>query len=36
MATARLQSWAPILSAYDYEIRYKPGVENKEADLLSR
>ena len=24
------------MSAYDYEIQYKPGVENKEADLLSR
>ena len=36
LAAARLQRLALILSAYDYEIQYKPGVENKEADLLSR
>ena len=36
LAAARLQRWALILSAYDYEIQYKPGVETKEADLLSR
>ena len=36
MAATRLQRWARILSAYGYEIQYKPGVENKEADLLSR
>ena len=36
LAATRLQRWALILSAYDYEIQYKPGVENTEADLLSR
>ena len=33
---ASLQRWVLILSAYGYEIQYKPGVENKEADLPSR
>ena len=36
LAAARLQRWALILSAYDYEIQYNPGIEYKEADLLSR
>jgi hypothetical protein len=31
LAAARLQRLALILSAYNYEIEYKPGVENKEA-----
>ena len=36
LAATRLQRWALILSAYGYEIQYKPGIETKEADLLSR
>lgn len=36
MASARIQRWALILAAYDYHIRYKPGKEHANADLLSR
>ena len=36
MASARIQRWALTLSAYDYEISYKPGKEQASADLLSR
>lgn len=35
-ASAQLQRWALILSAYDYAIAYKPGAQNSNADLLSR
>ena len=36
MASARIQRWALMLSAYNYEIRYKPGAEHANADGLSR
>ena len=36
MASARIQRWALTLSAYDYEISYKPGKDQTSADLLSR
>ena len=36
LAAARLQRWAIILSAYDYEFKYRRGVENGNADALSR
>ena len=36
MASARIQRWALTLSAYDYQIQYKPGKEHANADLLSR
>ena len=36
LAASRLQRWALILSAYKYRLQYKPGTDNKEADLLSR
>ena len=36
MASARLQRWALILSAYKYTIRYKPGDKMANADGLSR
>ena len=36
MASARLQRWALILSAYQYRIVHKPGKENANADVLSR
>ena len=36
LASARLQRWALILSAYDYTISYKPGIEHANADSLSR
>ena len=36
MASARLQRWALTLGAYDYEIMYKPGQKNANADGLSR
>ena len=36
LASARLQCWALILSAYQYRIVHKPGKENANADVLSR
>ncbi|XP_054267315.1 uncharacterized protein K02A2.6-like [Macrosteles quadrilineatus] len=36
LAAARVQRWALTLSAYDYTIRYKRGVEISNADCLSR
>ena len=36
LASARLQRWALILSAYQYRIVHKPGKENSKADVLSR
>ena len=36
LASARLQRWALILSAYDYIITYHPGVKHANADSLSR
>ena len=36
LAAARLQRWALILSAYEYNLEYMAGEENKEADMLSR
>lgn len=36
MASARIQHWALTLSAYDYNIVYRPGTEMANADLLSR
>ena len=36
LADARLQRWALILSAYSYELEYRAGQDNKEADVLSR
>ena len=36
MASARIQRWAIMLSAYQYEIRYKPGANHANADGLSR
>ena len=36
LAAARLQRWAPLLSAYNYNLKFKSGVDNKKADLLSR
>ena len=35
LASARIQRWALILSAYEYDIHYKPGKDNL-ADALSR
>ena len=35
-AAARMQRWALILSAYDFEIRYTRGQDNVQADMLSR
>ena len=35
-ATARLQRWAIILSAYDYICKYKRGREHANVDGLSR
>ena len=36
MASARIQRWALTLAAYRYEIQYKKGVLNSNADALSR
>ena len=36
LASARLQRWALILSAYNYTISYKPGDEHANADSPSR
>ena len=36
LAAARLQRWGLILSAYEYDLEYIKGEENKEADLSSR
>ena len=36
LAAARLQRWAIILSAYEYEIEYKPTCQHAIADSFSR
>ena len=36
MASTRVQRWTLTLSAYDYTIAYKPGVDLTNADALSR
>ena len=36
LASARIKMWALILSAYDYRVQYKPGVQHGNADGLSR
>ena len=36
LAAARLQRWAILLSAYDYEIHFKPTSSHSNADGLSR
>ena len=36
LAAARLQRWAILLSAYKYDIRYKPSGSHGNADALSR
>ena len=36
MASARIQQWALVLSAYNYDIVFKPGSQNANADVLTR
>ena len=36
LAAARLQRWAITLSAYSYDIEYKPTSQHANADSLSR
>ena len=36
MASARVQQWALTLSCYDYEIQYRPGAQQGNADACSR
>ena len=36
MAASRLQRWAIILSAYNYEVKYQPSDKHGNADALSR
>ena len=36
MAAARIQHWALTLAAYNYTIKYKPGIEHGNADAVSR
>ena len=35
MASARIQRWALMLSAYNYQVQYVPGKENMNADVFS-
>ena len=35
-ASARLQRWALMLQEYDFEVKYRPGTANRNADCLSR
>ena len=35
-SAARIQRWALTLAAYNYTIKYKPGIEHGNADALSR
>ena len=36
MASGRIQHWALTIGMYDYEIQYKPGVQQAHADACSR
>ena len=36
LASAHIQRWALTLSAYNYQIQYKPGKDNSNVDALSR
>lgn len=36
MASARVQRWATTLSGYQYQLRYKSGKDNANADACSR
>ena len=36
MASARIQRWALTLAAYHYDINYKSGKTNANADVLNR
>ena len=36
LATARMQQWALILSAYNYQIEFKPTQHHANMDVLSR
>ena len=36
MASGRIQRWALTLGAYSYDIQYKKGADNSNADALSR
>ncbi|KAG8174286.1 hypothetical protein JTE90_020773 [Oedothorax gibbosus] len=36
MANSRIQRWALTLSAYTYTVRYRPGLQNGNADACSR
>ena len=36
LAAARLQRWAIVLSAYDCDLEFTPGINNQEADMPSR
>ena len=36
IASTQIQQWGLTLSAYDYQIQYKPGKHNSKADVWSR
>ena len=36
LAAARMQRWALVLSAYDFDLEYRKSVEHLNADALSR
>ena len=35
-SASRVLRWAVLLSGYNYELKYRPGVQNGNADMLSR
>ena len=36
LVAARLQRWAIVLRAYEYDLEFTPGINNQEADTVSR
>ena len=36
MSSSRMQRWSLTLAAYDYQLEYRAGIKNSNADALSR